>query len=111
MPYFSILFFSGLAALPEPVAWRAVPEPEALRAEAVLAHSPVRGLMQALLSRPELSLSIGHAGGDAGTTRAEALRAALVALGLPSARVVLLPQPQDIDVLLLAINPGGEQKP
>lgn len=97
----SPLLFAGLAALPPPVV---LPAGDALRADQLVAHAPLRALLQAMESETTSVLTIGHAGGDAGSARAERLRAALVALGLSSARITLAPQPLDEPVLIISLE-------
>lgn len=60
-------------------------------ADSLTAHPPMRRLAQALEADGDAILVIRHAGGEADSTRAAALRAALVALGIPSARLRLEP--------------------
>jgi hypothetical protein len=92
------LLFAGAIA---PVM---LPADEPLRADRLVAHAGLRSLLQASDADPRLQLAIGHAGGEAGTARAEALRAALVALGLSSARITLAPQPLDEPILIISLE-------
>ncbi len=61
------------------------------RAEALATNPALAGLVVELEARPGRLLRIRHPGGDAGSGEAEALRAALIALGVPGARIRLEP--------------------
>lgn len=60
-------------------------------ADTLTAHEPVRRLVRALETDGAAILVIRHASGAADVSSAAALRAALVALGIPSARLRLEP--------------------
>ena len=76
-------------------------------AGALAGQEPVRRLVQALETRPEAILVIRHAGGEAGSTRAVALQAALVALGVPSARLRREPAAAPPRFLVLELEMPG----
>ena len=101
MLIFKSLMFAGMLAIPSPVV---VSADESLRADQLVTRVPLRELMQAVEAGPGMQLAIGHPGGEAGTVRAERLRAALVALGLSSARIALVPQPLDEPVLIISLE-------
>lgn len=79
-----------------------------LRAESLVQDRPLAGFLQVLDRDPGRRLLIRHAGGDTETMRAEALREALVALGLPSARIRLVPAAAPAGQLILEISAKGE---
>ena len=56
-------------------------------------------------------LHIRHAGGELDSRFAEQLRDALVALGVPAARIRLLPAAADADRLILEFSANGETGP
>ena len=56
-------------------------------------------------------LRIRHAGGDPDSRFAEQLRDALVALGVPAARIRLVPAAADADRLILEFSANGETGP
>jgi len=56
-------------------------------------------------------LHIRHAGGELDSRFAEQLRDALVALGVPAARIRLLPAAADADRLILEFSANGEKGP
>jgi hypothetical protein len=70
----------------------------------LLSLPALRGVMTALESDPRTRLQIGHPGGDSGTIWAEELRAWLVALGLASQRISLLPASGSSGNILLTIT-------
>jgi hypothetical protein len=98
MFWLSPLLFAGVMT---PVM---LPADEPLRADRLAAHTGLMSLVQTLDAGSGQQLVIGHAGGEAGTARAEALRAVLVALGLGSARITLAPQPLDEPVLIISLE-------
>lgn len=81
---------------------------EPVRAERLVAHATLRGFLLAFEERGRAVLRIRHAGGEAQTRRAKALRDALVALGIPSARLVLEPAAAGVDELVLEIVATGD---
>lgn len=83
-------------------------EIEPVRVERLAAHAPLRGFLLAFEERGRAVLRIRHAGGEAPTRRAEALRDALVALGIPSARLVLEPAAAGMDELVLETVVTGD---
>lgn len=101
MPIFSPVLFAGLLTLPQPVTLTVT---DSLRADKITSHAELRTLMQALEAAPGRQLAIGHPGGEAGSARADALRAALVALGLSSERITLVPQPLDEPILIISVE-------
>lgn len=96
------LLFAGLAIVPETIV---LPEHETRAARPLLENASLRAMLQALDAQPDQLLTIGHAGGQQGSERAEQLRAVLVALGLPSTRIALAPQSLDEPVLILSLSP------
>ena len=81
------------------------------RAEALAAHQPLGDFVRAFDRRDTGMLRIRHAGGDAGSRFAEQLRDALVALGVPAARIRLVPAAADTDRLILEFTANGETGP
>lgn len=76
-------------------------------AATLTAHQPVRRLVWALEADGGAVLVIRHAGGEADSANAAALRAALVALGIPSTRLRLEPvaaAPRSLILELSATN-------
>lgn len=71
------------------------------RAEALAANKALAGLVQELEARPGRLLRIRHPGGDAGSGEAEALREALIALGVPGTRIRLEPAATENNRLLI----------
>lgn len=82
--------------------------PAPRRAEALIAHAPLRALLHSLDAQPGRILVVRHAGGDAGSAFAAALRDALVALGVPSARLRLEPAAAGRDRLIVEIADNGK---
>jgi hypothetical protein len=82
--------------------------PAPRRAEALTAHAPLRALLHSLDAQPGCILVVRHAGGEAGSAFAAALRDALVALGVPSARVALEPAAAGRDQLIVEIVDNGK---
>jgi hypothetical protein len=78
------------------------------RAEAVVQNRPLADFLHAFDRRPGNRLLIRHAGGEIETVRAEALRDALVALGLPSKFIRLVPAAAPAGQLILEIAANGE---
>lgn len=61
------------------------------RAEALTRNTALAELVHELEAKPKRRLRIRHPGDEAGSNEAEALREALIALGVPGARVHLEP--------------------
>jgi len=81
------------------------------RAEALVAHQPLSDFMHVFEQRDAGVLHIRHAGGETDSRFAEQLRDALVALGVPSARIRLVPAAADADHLILELSSKGETVP
>jgi len=79
-----------------------------LRAETVVQNRPLADFLHVFDKRPGNRLLIRHAGGETETVRAEALRDALVALGLPSKFIRLVPAAAPAGQLILEIAANGE---
>lgn len=79
-----------------------------LRAEAVVQNRSLADFLQVFDRHRGDRLLIRHAGGEAETVRAEALRDALVALGLPSGLIRLVPAAAPAGELILEISANGE---
>ena len=79
-----------------------------VRAESLVQDRPLADFLHAFDRHPGKLLLIRHAGGDTETVRAEALREALVALGLPSTRIRLIPAAAPAGQLILEISAKGE---
>jgi hypothetical protein len=73
------------------------------RAELLTANAPLRALVHALQEDDGRFLLVRHAGGAAASDRATALRNALVALGVPSARIRLEPAAAESGQLVLEL--------
>jgi hypothetical protein len=107
----SMLAGLALGVAPDAVAGTLtlpVAEIEPVRAERLVAHAPLRGFLLAFEERGRAVLCIRHAGGEVPTRRAEALREALVSLGIPSARLALEPAAAGVDELVLEIVANGD---
>jgi len=101
-----------LAAGGKPVTLGADAWTTASPASVLAAYGPMRGLAQTLEASPNAILVIRHAGGETDGTRAAALRAALVALGIPSTRLRLEPAAAPAGSLILELSsPGFVKKP
>ncbi|MDH4133325.1 MAG: hypothetical protein OEV31_00915 [Gammaproteobacteria bacterium] len=85
----------------DPAGW---PAPH--RAEDLIANAPLADLVREFENAPGQSIRIRHPGGEAGTGKAETLRAALIALGVPGARIRLEPGATENDVLLVETTHG-----
>src|SRR3972149_918863 len=81
------------------------------RAEALAAHRPLGDFVRALDRSNAGVLRIRHAGGEPDSRFAEQLRDALVALGVPAARIRLVPAAADADRLILELSSNGETVP
>jgi hypothetical protein len=104
-----ILFTAlGLTGAAEALEFTSADWPAPLRTEALLAHRPLAALVQRLDAQPAAVLVIRHAGGDAGSDFARALRDALVSVGLSSARMRLEPAAAADGQLILEVT---DEKP
>lgn len=81
------------------------------RAEALTAHRPMGEFLRVFERSEAGALYIRHAGGEAGSRFAEQLRDALVALGVPAARIRLVPAAAEADRLILEFSANGETVP
>jgi hypothetical protein len=82
------------------------------RAEALAAHRPLGDFLRAFDRHDTSALRIRHAGGEVGSRFAGQLRDALVALGVPAARIRLEPAAADADRLILEFSTNnGETGP
>jgi len=95
------VLFTGLAMLPDPVR---LPAEASLHVDQLVTEGRVQTLIQSLDSDAGFQLVIGHAGGASGAARAEALRASLVASGLESSKIILLPRLPDGTALELTLE-------
>jgi hypothetical protein len=112
MPHAMMLFVLGLLpGTAETLSLGAADWPLPRRAEALAAHRPLSDSLRALDRSDAGVLRIRHAGGDAGSRFAEQLRDALVALGVPAARIRLVPAAADADRLILEFSANGETVP
>jgi hypothetical protein len=81
------------------------------RAEALAAYKPLGSFVRVFDKDDAAVLSIRHAGGEPDGRFAEQLRDALVALGVPAARIRLVPASSDADHLILEFSSNGETVP
>lgn len=81
------------------------------RAEALAAYQPLGDFVRTLDRRDTDVLRIRHAGGELDSRFAEQLRDALVALGVPAARIRLVPAAADAERLILEFSANGETGP
>lgn len=81
------------------------------RAEALAARKPLGDFLRVLDRGDAGVLRIRHAGGELDSRFAEQLRDALVALGVPTARIHLVPAAADADRLILEFSANGETVP
>lgn len=81
------------------------------RADTLMPHKPLGDLLLAVEQHKTGVLHIRHAGGESGSRFAEQLRDALVAFGLPSDRVRLVPAAADSDQLILEFIVKGDTAP
>ena len=112
MAHAMMLFVLGL--LPgtvESLALAAADWPPPRRAETLVKHRPLGDVVRAFDRRDTGVLRIRHAGGELDSRFAEQLRDALVALGVPAARIHLLPAAADADRLILEFSANGETGP
>jgi len=85
--------------------------PPPRRAETLAAHRPLGDFLLALDQRDAGLLRIRHAGGETDSRFAEQLRDALVAFGVPAARIHLVPAAADSEQLILEFSANGETAP
>lgn len=74
----------------------------------LLAHGPLRIFVTGLGESEGRVLRIRHGGGEVPARRAEGVRDALVALGLPSARLELMPAAAGADEIILETVSGDK---
>jgi hypothetical protein len=79
-----------------------------VRTETVMQNRSLAEFLHVFDRRPNNRLLIRHAGGEAETVRAEALRDVLVALGLPSGFIRLVPASAPAGELILEIAANEE---
>jgi hypothetical protein len=96
------------AAPPLAAATLAIPagELEPPTTARVLAHPGLRLFVAGLDGGGEQVVRIRHGGGEVPARRAEGVRDALVALGLPSARIELMPAAAGADEIILETVSG-----
>ena len=81
------------------------------RAETLAAYRPLGDFVRMFDRRDTGVLRIRHAGGELDSRFVEQLRDALVALGIPAARIRLSPAAADADQLILEITANGDTGP
>ena len=81
------------------------------RAETLATYRPLGEFVRAFDQRDTGVLRIRHAGGEPDSRFAEQLRDALVALGVPAARIRLVPAAADAERLILEFSANGETGP
>lgn len=107
-----MLFVLGLLpGAAESLSLAAADWPSPRRAEALAAHRPLADFVRALDRLDAGVLRIRHAGGEPDSRFAEQLRDALVALGVPAARIRLEPAAADADRLILEFSSNGDKVP
>ena len=128
MPHAMMLFVLGLLpGAAESLSLAAADWVPPRRAEALAAHRPLGDFVRVFeqrdnsrdggdsLRREQVvdagALRIRHAGGEPDSRFAEQLRDALVALGVPSARIQLVPAAADAEHLILEFFANGETGP
>ena len=112
MSHAMLLFVLGLLpGTAETLSLAAADWPPPRRAETLAAHRPLGDFVR-LFGRGDAGvLRIRHAGGEVDSRFAEQLRDALVALGVPAARIRLVPAAADADRLILEFSSNGETGP
>lgn len=104
-----MLFVLGmLPGAAETLTLAAADWPQPRRAEILSAHRPLSDFLLAFDQRNAKVLRIRHAGGETDSRFAEQLRDALVAFGVPSARIHLVPAAADSEQLILELSANGE---
>jgi hypothetical protein len=112
MPHAMIWFVLGmLPGAAESLSLTAADWAPPRHAEALAAVPPLGNFLRTLDQQDKAVLHIRHAGGEAGSRFAEQLRDALAALGVPAARIRLVPAAADADQLILEISANGETGP
>ncbi len=112
MPHAMMLFVLGLLpGAAETLTLTAADWPAPQRAEALATHRPLGDFLRTLDRGAADKLRIRHAGGEPDGRFAEQLRAALVALGVPAARIRLEPAAADAGRLILEFSVIGEARP
>jgi hypothetical protein len=112
MAHAMMLFVLGLfPGTVESLSLAAADWPPPRRAETLAKHRPLGDVVRAFGRRDTGVLRIRHAGGELDSRFAEQLRDALVALGVPAARIHLLPAAADADRLILEFFANGETGP
>jgi hypothetical protein len=112
MAHAMMLFVLGLLpGTAESLSLAAADWPPPRRVEVLAAHRPLAGFVRTLDRQDSGVLRIRHAGGDAGSRFAEQMRDALVALGVPAARIRLVPAAAEDDRLVLEFSVNGEAAP
>lgn len=101
------LLFAGVAA---PVAADSLALPagglDPPTTARLLAHEPLRALIAGIGASERRVVRIRYGGGEVPARRAEAVRDALVALGLPSAQLELMPAAAGADEIILETVSG-----
>ena len=109
MTHAMMLFVLGmLPGAAETLTLAAADWPQPRRAEILTAHRPLGDFLLAFDLRNAKVLRIRHAGGETDSRFAEQLRDALVAFGVPSARIHLVPAAADSAQLILELSANGE---
>jgi hypothetical protein len=112
MPHAMILLMLGmLPGAAESLPLTAADWTPPRHAEALAAVPALGNFLHTLDQHDKDVLRIRHAGGEAGSRFAEQLRDALVALGVPAARIRLVPAAAGADQLILEISANGETGP
>ena len=112
MPHAMMLFVLGLLpGAAESLSLAAADWVPPRRAEALATHRPLGEFVRTLERYDMGVLRIRHAGGELDSRFAEQLRDALVALGVPAARIRLVPAAADADRLILEFSSNGETVP
>jgi hypothetical protein len=112
MPHAMMLFVLGmLPGAAETLTLATADWPQPRRAEVLVAHKPLGDFLLALDQRNTTVLRIRHAGGEMDSRFAEQLRDALIALGVPAARIQLVPAAADSEQLILELSANGEIAP
>lgn len=112
MPHAMMLLLLGmLPGAAESLSLTAADWAPPRHAEALAAVPPLGNFLRTFDQQGKDVLRIRHAGGEAGSRFAEQLRDALVALGVPTARIRLVPAAADADQLILEISANGETVP